>query len=131
RKKPSPLRFIALSLIFMLGLTIVTTFAFPAFAAQIPFMKNVINYFVGDNNTYKDFEVYSTDIGHVQSSNGITVMIDQAVYDGTNITVSYAIETSEDLEADIKAKNPMHVAGAIGGSGRLKLTKVSETRFVG
>ena len=98
KKKKTPIwRNMAVAAVIIVGATIATGFAFPSIASQIPFMENVISYFDDEEQRYKNFETFSSDIGVAQTSNGITVMIDNAVYDGTNITVSYAIETEHDI----------------------------------
>lgn len=133
RKKAPIWRHIAVAAVIIVGATTATGFAFPTIAAQIPFMQNVISYFEDGEQRYKNFEAFSTNIGLAQTSNGMTVMIDNAVYDGTNITVSYAIETDHDFgEAmQVRAPNWFDVVGAIGGGGGHNITKISDTRYVG
>lgn len=118
----------------ILGLTATSVaFSFPSIAAQIPFMDNVISFFYDEERDYNNFESFSTDIGLAQTSNGTTVMIDNAVYDGTNITILYALETEEEIEQDIEisAMNMFDVVGAIGAGGSEKITKISNNRYVG
>ncbi|HZG74140.1 MAG TPA: DUF4179 domain-containing protein [Chondromyces sp.] len=118
----------------ILGLSITSvSFAFPSIAAQIPFMDNVISFFNEEERDYKNFETFSTDIGLAQTSNGTTVMIDNAVYDGTNITILYAIETKQEVEqeVEIRAMNWFDVVGASGMGGGEKITKISDNRYVG
>ena len=118
----------------VLGLSITSVaFAFPSIAAQIPFMDNVISFFNDGERDYKDFETFSTDIGLAQTSNGTTVMIDNAVYDGTNVTILYAIETEQEVEQEIeiRAMNWFDVVGARGKRGSEKITKISDNRYVG
>ncbi|MER2170989.1 MAG: DUF4179 domain-containing protein, partial [Psychrobacillus psychrodurans] len=100
KHKKAPLwRNIAVASIVVLSATVTTGFAFPTIASQIPFMENIIGYFTDDERS-SNFETFSTDIGLVETSNGTTVMIENAVYDGTNITVSYAIETEHPFSDD-------------------------------
>lgn len=126
-------RHIAVAAVVLVGATTVTGFAFPSIASQIPFMDNVISYFNDEEQRHKSFEVFSTDIGLAQTSNGMTVMIDNAVYDGTNITVSFAIETDYDFgqEMQMRAPNWFDVVGASGSGGGHNITKISDTRYVG
>ncbi|MEH7385458.1 DUF4179 domain-containing protein [Bacillus sp. JJ1521] len=118
----------------ILGLSTTSVgFAFPSIASQIPFMDNVINFFNDEEQDYKDFEEFSTEIGLVQTSNGITVMIDNAVYDGTNLTVSFAIETDHNFDGrmDVRAPNWFYVREEGGSGGTFRITKISENRYVG
>ncbi|MFB5089461.1 DUF4179 domain-containing protein [Psychrobacillus sp. PGGUH221] len=118
----------------ILGLSITSVaFAFPSIASQIPFMDNVINFFNDEEQHYKDFGEFSTEIGLVQKSNGVTVMIDNAVYDGTNVTVSFAIETDYNFDErmDVRAPNWFYVREAGGSGGTFRITKISENRYAG
>jgi len=133
RNKAPIWRHMAVAAAIIVGATTATGFAFPSFASQIPFMENVVSYINKDEQDYKKFESFSTDIGLAQTSNGLTVMIDKAVYDGTNITVSFAIETNHDFGEMMHNKAPhwFDVEGAIGTSGGGQITKISDTRYVG
>lgn len=134
QQKKAPIwRHMTVAAILIVSATTVTGFAFPSIASQIPFMDNVISYFNDEEQHYKNFEAFSTDIGLAETSNGMTVMIDNAVYDGTNITVSFAIETDYDFgEAmQMRAPNWFNVVGANGSGGSEQITKISDTRYVG
>ncbi|WP_175991487.1 DUF4179 domain-containing protein [Bacillus sp. Marseille-Q1617] len=131
RKKAPVWRKIAAAAVIMIGATTAASFALPSVASQIPFMDDVIRYFNGEEN--KNFETFSTDIGLAETDNGVTVMIDNAVYDGTNITVSFAIETEEDFGEFMQMTGPnwFDVAGSTGSGGSNEITRISETRYVG
>ncbi|RKL65886.1 hypothetical protein CR203_18730 [Salipaludibacillus neizhouensis] len=130
RKFKNPL--VAAAIIIVLSTTS-AAFAFPSIAAQIPFMDNVISFFYDEERDYNNFEAFSTEIGLAQTSNGTTVMIDNAVYDGTNITISFAIETEKEVEKEIeiRATNWFDVVGASGMGGSEKITKISDNHYVG
>lgn len=133
RKKSKTWRNIVIAAVIMVSVTGATGFAFPTIAAQIPFMNHVISYFSNEEQQiYKNFDTFSTEMGLAKTSNGITVMIDKAVYDGTNITVSYALETKHDLgdEREITARNWFRVEGADGGTFSEDVRKISNTRYV-
>lgn len=131
RKKTHVWRNIAVASVMVIGVSTAAGFAYPSFATQIPFMDDVIDYF-SDDGTYKEFDEYSTDIGLSESSNGVTVLIDNAVYDGTNITVSYAMETDKDFgEGPTRGANWFDIKGAIGNGGSSEITKISDNRYVG
>ncbi len=96
-------------------------------------MKNVISYFQGDDHFYEKYNKFATTIGQVQTSNGVSVMIEDAVYDGTSITISYAIETKKDLGDNPRIGGPgvPPVENAIGMSGSGSLKKITDTKYVG
>jgi Family of unknown function (DUF5643)/Domain of unknown function (DUF4179) len=133
RKKVPIWRNMAVAAVIILGTSTATGFAFPSLASQIPFMDNVISYFNGEEQHYKNFETFSTDIGLAQTSNGITVMIDNAVYDGTNITVSYAIETEHPFGENLDTLAPhwFDVKDSIASGGTGTITKINNNHYVG
>ncbi|WP_214485000.1 DUF4179 domain-containing protein, partial [Bacillus sp. SM2101] len=133
RKKLPVWRNIAVAAVIIVGASTATGFAFPSLASQIPFMDNVINYFIDEEQHYKNFETFSTDIGLLQTDNDVTVMIDNAVYDGTNITVSFAIETNHDFGKTMKMSggNYFNVIGETGSGGSYQINKISDTHYVG
>ncbi|MCA1063951.1 DUF4179 domain-containing protein [Rossellomorea sp. AcN35-11] len=129
RRKAPAWRTVAAAAVIGIGAATATTFVMPSVASQIPFMDDVIRYFEGEDG----FEEFSTDIGLAETDQGVTVMIDDAVYDGTNITVSFAIETDKDLGENVHmtGANGFDVAGSTGSGGSSEITKISETRYVG
>ena len=133
RKKAPIFRKIAVAAVILVGATVTTGFAFPSVASQIPFMQNVISYFEDEEKRYTNFEAFSTDLGLTQTSNGITVMIDNAVYDGTSITVSYAIETEHPFGNNLAIRGAgwFDVKGAVANGGGNNITQISDTRYVG
>ncbi|WP_246942446.1 DUF4179 domain-containing protein [Bacillus pinisoli] len=133
REKAPIWRNMAVAAVIIVGTSTATGFAFPSLASQIPFMDNVIHFFNDAERDYKDFETFSTDVGLAQTSNGMTIMIDNAVYDGTNITVSFAIETEHDFndDLDVRAVNWFNIVGATGSGGTSKISKISDNRYVG
>jgi len=133
RKKAPIWRNVAAAAVILVGATVTTGFAFPSVASQIPFMQNVISYFDDEEKRYTNFEAFSTDLGLTQTSNGITVMIDNAVYDGTSITVSYAIETEHPFGDNLAVRGSgwFDVDGATASGGSDKITKIGNDRYVG
>ncbi|MDQ0233488.1 DUF4179 domain-containing protein [Metabacillus malikii] len=133
RKKHMNLwRSLTAAAIITIGCTATAGFAFPSVASQIPFMEHVISYF-NDDNKYVGFEQFSTDIGLVQTSNGVTMMIDDAVYDGTTVTISFAIESEKNLGEQVKFRMPhrLDIGNASGLGGYTNIEKISDTRYVG
>ena len=134
RKKSPVWRNAAAAAIILLGGSVTMAVAFPSVASQIPFMSDIMSYFQNENNLYAHFDEFSTDIGLADTSNGTTVMIDNAVYDGTSITVFYAIETQRDIGPRLQGKAPysfeVKEASALSGSS-IALRQISDTRYVG
>ncbi|HZH59013.1 MAG TPA: DUF4179 domain-containing protein [Metabacillus sp.] len=116
----------------LIGVTVITgsIMTAPALANQLPFIQSILSYFEKDTlpNKYVDL---ATVVNQVQSSNGIDVMIENAVYDGTNVMITYAIQTKENLGDQPISEGYIDVqhANAIGGTGFIEKTNV--TTYVG
>ncbi|MGN7479590.1 DUF4179 domain-containing protein [Solibacillus silvestris] len=132
-KKASLWKSIGAAAVILVSATALTAFAFPSVASQIPFMNNVMSYFDDDYGQYTNFELFSDDLGLVDSDNGISILIDHAVYDGTNIIVSYALETEENLGESIMMSggNWFDVRGANGLGGSDRIIQIDDTHYVG
>lgn len=79
-------------------LTFSSTLASPAFAkfvAQIPVIGSVFEYFAFEKEYYTSYKKLSKDIGIVEESKGIKINIDQAIYDGNMVTLSFIIPTED------------------------------------
>lgn len=133
RKKAPIWRSIAMAAVILISGAAITTFAFPSVASQIPFMNNVISYFDDSYGQYTNFEGFSDDLGLVDSDNGISILIDHAVYDGTNIIVSYALETEKNLGKSIAVSggNWFDVKGAIALGGSDQIIQIDEHHYAG
>ncbi|MGE7092437.1 DUF4179 domain-containing protein [Lysinibacillus sp. NPDC048646] len=118
----------------IIGVSAFTTinFAFPTLATQIPFMNNIASYFDNKNTMFENFQSHATDIGQVQTSNGISMMIESAVYDGTSVTISYALETEIDLGPNPFIEGDfINIKDSVAMGGGARLEKISETKYVG
>jgi len=132
KRMPKWVRHIAAAAI--IGISAVTTinFAFPTLASQIPFMKNIASYFDHNNTMFENFDSYAKEVGQVQVSNGVSMMIENAVYDGTSLTISFALESEIDLGSHPFLQGLfMDVKGAGGMGGSCRLEKISDTKYVG
>lgn len=116
----------------ILGLSVVTAsyFALPTVAGQIPFMQNVLMYFEDEElpTTYVDL---ATVVNQVQTSNGIDIMIENAVYDGTNVMVTYAVQTELVLGDNPRATGWLDIKESSGMSGSGSIEKINDTTYVG
>lgn len=134
KRNKTPLwKSIGLAAVLFISASTVTAFAFPSVASQIPFLNNVISYFNDDYGQYTNFEAFSDDLGLVDSDNGVSILIDHAVYDGTNIIVSYALKTEKNLGESISVSggNWFDVKGATGMGGSDKIIQINDTHYVG
>jgi hypothetical protein len=132
-KKKSYVRVSRLTVAAIIVISAVTalSFTFPTFASQIPIMKNVISYFDNENTMFENYSLLATEIGQAQMSNGTSIMIENAIFDGTSLTVSYAIETDADLGPSTHMSNPFDIKGASGIGSHGTIRKISDTKYVG
>lgn len=131
KKNFMKLRHLTAAAIIIASVVTATSYTFPTFAAQIPFMKNVIGYFDNENTIYENYNVLATEIGQTQSSNGTSVMIENAIFDGTSLTVTYAIETDADFGPSVYMSNSLEIKGASGFGGSGTIQKISDTKYIG
>lgn len=132
KKKRAVWRKYAIIAAILLGGTIVTPLTFPSFAAQIPFMKNIVEYtdkyFIHDN--YSDL---ATIVEQVQASDGISIMIENAIFDGTSVTLTYAIESEKNLGElhFINGSANIDIQSATGAGGGMSLERIDANTYVG
>ncbi len=82
----------------ILAVNITAGMAFPAYAEKIPFLASVFERFNDDNKyVFKDYEEFATDIGVTKESNGISITVTDAVYDGENVTIAYTMKSEKEL----------------------------------
>ncbi|MEK4485637.1 DUF4179 domain-containing protein [Psychrobacillus sp. FSL H8-0484] len=100
--------------------TISSAYVSPAFAnfvTQIPIIGQAFDYFITQENYYLAYEEISTDIGLVEKSNGIELIIEQAFYDGNTVTFSFVLRTEEDLGSNFPSFKNMPTNLGTGGYG--------------
>lgn len=73
--------------------------AFANFVTQIPIIGQAFDYFILQEDYYLAYEEISTDIGIVEKSEGVEIIIEKAFYDGNMVTLSFVIKSDEDLKS--------------------------------
>lgn len=83
---------------FLVASSIALSVAFPTYAAKLPIVGSIFELF-NDDDTYvfENHNTHATNIGVTKESNGISVTVTDAVYDGENITIAYTMESEKDL----------------------------------
>lgn len=79
--------------------SLTTSAAIANYMAQLPIIGNVFTIFAEEEEGLLQYERFSEKVGLSQTSNGVTISIDQAVYDGTNVTFTYTVITDEKLDS--------------------------------
>ena len=80
------------------AVNVAASVTFPAYAEKIPFLSSVFQLFNDENKyVFEDYEGFATDIAVTKESNGISITITDAVYDGENVTVAYTMTSEKEL----------------------------------
>lgn len=131
-KKSIKLRHLATAVLLGISVITVSFMSLPALANQIPFIQSVLTYFEDDSlpniNTYTEL---ATDMKQVQSSNGIDVSVKNAVYDGTNIILTYTIQTEAELGDNPRVDGMLDIqkTNSIGSISNIR--KINNTTYAG
>ncbi|MDQ0882543.1 DUF4179 domain-containing protein [Peribacillus sp. V2I11] len=133
---------LAASIIFGLS-TATIGFSFTASAKSIPLIGDIFSYFSNENSglsddiknkgkgLFSDYKAYSNEIGFSEESNGLTFTINDAIYDGKTVTITYTIESEEDLGNGsffIPSPNIKEMKAQGGSDG---ISKVADKKYVG
>lgn len=124
-----------------------TTFGltFPAYAKNIPVIEDIFRFFDNgrtessiDSNDVKDeekglyynYKQFSNEINLTKESNGIKITVNDAVFDGKTVTLTYSIESEQDLGEHAGTSLPkIEGMNALGGTDRT--TKIDTNKYVG
>ena len=133
RKKKNFMSLRQLTTAAFIGISTVTAMSitFPTVASQIPFIQNIVGYFNNEDTIYEHYGDFATEIDQIQTSNGVSIMIENAVFDGTSLSVSYAVESDIDLGPNPSLSNKADIKGASGLGAHGSLQKISDTTYVG
>lgn len=111
--------------------TLILGVSFPTYAKQIPIIGNV--FAALEDSIYKNYKESANELNITKESNGINITVNDAVFDGTNITLTYTIESDRDLGEDIRLWNYMKLNGLehSGSTTSNKFVKISENTYMG
>lgn len=105
--------------------------AFPSLASQIPILQDIVSYFDGDELIFNHFSEVAQPIGLEETSNDSTITIEEAVYDGTSVTVAFALQTSTDLGEFPNADGLLEAPWTRGSGSVTLMNKVNDTTYAG
>ncbi|MEH6891984.1 DUF4179 domain-containing protein [Bacillus sp. JJ864] len=126
--------------ITMFGLT------FPAFAVSIPVIRDIFRFFDNERvelhnevkinkeertGLYHEYKKYSNELNLTQESNGIKFTVHDATYDGQTVSLTYSIESEQDLGDDPFTLDFLKIKGSGDISGSNVIKKVDEHKYIG
>lgn len=126
----------AASLAVGLSISAIVGLSFTAYADNIPVISNIYKFFYDyrDNNGdfYGDYAESATPINLTAASNGINVTVDDAIYDGESMIVTYTIDSNRDLGNPIVLRGVPHLQNSPKtGSNEASKVSESENKYVG
>ncbi|MCU4922738.1 DUF4179 domain-containing protein [Bacillus cereus] len=105
---------------------------FPTYAGGLPIVGDIFRFLDnGRTGLYENYKEFSTELNMTRESNGVKVTINDAVFDGRTITITYSIESDKDLGEKPNIFGYPQVMGFNGGGGSSQVTKVGEKKYVG
>lgn len=130
----------------LVGLSAATLgFTFPTYAKNIPVIEDIFRFFenerantliqghvskVKEKGLYYNYKQFANDINLTKESNGIKISINDAVFDGRTVTLTYSIESEQDLGEHVRTSLPI-IEGMNAHGGTSKTTKIDTNKYVG
>lgn len=117
----------------VIGVTITTVgLTFPAYAGNIPIIGDIFRFLDnGKTGLYDDYKEYSTEMNLTQESNGITITVNDAVFDGETVAITYSIDSDRDLGEQLTIFDTIDIKGANGMTGSSHISKIDDFHYVG
>ncbi|WP_203248378.1 DUF4179 domain-containing protein [Sporosarcina beigongshangi] len=117
----------------IVGLSTTTVgLAFPAYASNIPIIGDIFRFFdFRETGLYDNYKEYSTQMNLTQESGGIKITINDAIFDGETVAITYSIVSDRDL-GEVLTKFPMPtIKDSSGHTGSSHITKIDNYHYVG
>ena len=116
---------IASTVIITLGIS------FPTYAKQIPIIGNIFEAL--EDSIYKNYKENANEINVTKESNGISITVNDAIFDGTNITLTYTIESDKDLGETIRLWDWFKIKGYehSGNTTSSSFIKIADNTYIG
>lgn len=117
----------------VVGLSTATlALAFPAYAGNIPVIGDIFRFLDNDKTgMYDSYKEFSTELNLTQESKGIKMTINDAVFDGKTVAITYSIESSHDLGEMLILPDMPDIKGTDGMLGASHISKIDDTHYVG
>ncbi|MHC8514718.1 DUF4179 domain-containing protein [Sporosarcina sp. ITBMC105] len=106
--------------------------AFPAHAGDIPIIGDVFRFLDnGRTGIYDNYQEYSSAVNLTEESDGVRITINDAIYDGKTVLLTYSMESEKDLGEKPFAGGYLDIKGTNGGTGSNQISQVGTNQYVG
>lgn len=123
------------------GLSVTTFVTYPAYAGNIPVIDDIFQFFENEKTNkenrenkesglYHDYKKFSNEINMTQESNGTKFTVNDAIFDGKTLTLTYSIESEQDLGEHAFIPSPK-IAGMGAMGGTEKTSKIDTNKYIG
>lgn len=122
--------FAAAAIIF--GLSAVTVgFAFPTTASNLPIIGDIFKLLGNESGVYDDYKEFSTEVNTMEESNGIKITVNDAIFDGETVTITYSIVSEHNLGEQPMIFDHFNIPDTEGIAGTSKIERISDNEYVG
>jgi len=97
-------------------------------AEEIPILGSIFKYF-NSNGLAEDYNENASPINEISDSNGIKVKVNDAIYDGEKLIVTYTIDTNKYLGETLHIKGIPMIENK--GYGTHEVSRIDKNKYVG
>lgn len=117
----------------LIGLSTATIgLTFPAYAGDIPVVGDIFRFLDnGRTGLYDNYKEFSSEVNMTRESKGVKITINDAIFDGETIAVTYSVKSEKALGENPFIMDTLGVKGTNRLSGSLGVTKVDDHNYVG
>jgi hypothetical protein len=117
----------------LVGLSVATLgIGFPTYAGGLPIVGDIFRFLDnGRTGVHENYKEFSTELNMTKESNGVKVTLNDAVFNGRTVTITYSIESDRDLGENPNILESLQVVSFNGMTGSSKITKIGDKKYVG
>lgn len=117
----------------LVGLSVATLgIGFPTYAGGLPIVGDIFRFLDnGRTGLYENYKEFSTELNMTRESNGVKITINDAVFDGRTVSITYSIESEKDLGEKPNIFGHLDIMDSGGMGGSSQTTKVGDKKYVG
>ncbi|WP_459501399.1 DUF4179 domain-containing protein [Bacillus sp. C1] len=117
----------------LVGLSVATLgIGFPTYAGGLPIVGDIFRFLDnGRTGLYENYKEFSTELNMTRESNGVKITINDAVFDGRTVTITYSIESDKDLGENPSVFGHLDMMTSDGMGGSSQISKVADKKYVG